>query len=470
MSKQSRLIKNTIILLVGIVGTKLVNFILLPFLTTWFSVEEYGTIDIFLTMVSMIVPFCSLQLEQAVFRFLIDDTTIQERKSTVSSGIFCTLTVLAILNVITGPILLSIGIPLYGLFLLAVNLQTIYVMVQQVVRGKGQNHVYTINSIVFAFATMLFCVIFIRGLSFGVKGYVFAYCLANVLAIFFMLAKSNLFEMISLKSFNLEKLMMMLRYSIPMIANNVSWWILNASDKIVLNLFIGTSANGIFAAAGKIPGLITTVYSVFQMAWQESTSRELKANEDLDDFYSEVFRSLFVIMSFGVITIILLSKLLFPVLINIKFEEAFYHIPILLIGLFFLCLAQFYGGIYVGLHNSKELGWTSAVAAGVNIAVDLISVKHIGIYAASISTLVAYLSLFIIRAYNTSKTILIKYKKNEIAIISFAMCIALLACYLVNVYLQVALLFIITAIYWIMFKDIVKSFLALASRRKKRLK
>lgn len=466
MSKQSRLIKNTAILLIGIIGTKLVNFILLPFLTAWLSVEEYGTVDIFLTIVSMVVPFCSLQLEQAVFRFLIDDKTIDEEKTTVSSGMLFLVFVLLILDLGVAVYYCFNRNTLVLLYVLSINLQTFYIMAQQVVRGKGKNDVYTINSIIFAFSTMAGCVFFIKVLGFGVKGYIFSYCLANLIAMIYMVIKSRCLELLSVASFSLIKTKEMLKYSIPMIVNNVSWWILNASDKLVLNIFIGTSANGIFAAAGKIPGLITSVFSVFQMAWQESASREQSEN-DLNEFYSGVFRSLLVILAYGVIAILLLSKVLFPVLINVKFIESFNHIPILLLGLFFLCLAQFYGGIFVGLHRSKELGWTSAVAAVVNLTVDLISVHFIGIYAASVSTLIAYFVLFAIRVFVTGKAVNITYNYKELIIVAVTLCVSIGASYLVTMYVQLGLLMAITVLYWMLFKDIIFSFMQMVLKRRK---
>lgn len=465
MSKESRLIKNTFILLIGIVGTKLVNFILLPFLTAWLSVEEYGSIDVFLTVVSMIVPICSLQIEQAIFRFLIDDKSEDEEKITVSSSVIFVFLIL---------ILIDISVLLYYLFnrkfllliyLLAINLQVVYIVIQQIIRGKGYNSTYTINSIIFAIATLVGCVIFIKYLKLGTFGYIYSYCFANLIAITYMIFKSNVMNLISFSCFNFCRTINMLKYSVPMILNNVSWWILNASDKLILNYFVGTNANGIYAAAGKIPGLITSVFSVFQMAWQESTSRE-QNDKGLAEFYSNVFRSLYVILSYAVILILLLSKILFPLLINIKFRESFFHVPILLIGLFFLCLAQFYGGIFVGLHNSNELGWTSAVAAIINLLVNLVLVNIFDIYAASVSTLIAYLVLFIIRLFNTRKVVDIKYNFKEILVVSATIIISFIATYIFDIYIQILILLIISFIFWRLFKDIIFSFVTMVLKRR----
>ena len=55
----------------------------------------------------------------------------------------------------------------------------------------------------------------------------------------------------------------MLSYSIPLIPNTLMWWIMNASDRYAIVLFMGVSANGIYAIANKIPTVLNLLYSIF---------------------------------------------------------------------------------------------------------------------------------------------------------------------------------------------------------------
>lgn len=467
MSKGSRLMGTTVILLVGTVGTKLINFIMLPFLTAWLSVEEYGSVDIFLTVISMVVPIATLQLEQAVFRFLIDDRTAEEKRCTVSSGVICLGLLLLALTIGTGIYFLLWGDPVYLLYVAAIVLHAIFVMAQQIVRGEGKNRDYTLSSILYAFLVMGLAALFIRGFGLGFYGYIYGYLTATAVCILHLLLAGKCGSLIRFSAVQFDKLKRMLKYSGPMILNNISWWVLNASDKLVINVFLGTAANGIFAAAGKIPGLITSVYSVFHMAWMESASRE-QDQDGLEDFYSGVFRSLLAVISFGVIAILLTGEILFPILINERYSEAFSHIPILLLGLFFLCMAQFYGGIYVGLHRSSELGWTSAAAAVVNLTVDLILIHFAGLYAASISTLTAYFAIFLIRCILTRRVVKICYDPGQLLLTALCMTAALLGCYLLSAPLQLLLLAAISGIYLWIFRDILKDMARMVLHRVKK--
>lgn len=77
--RSTGLVKNTVILGIGSIGTKFISVIMLPFYTSWLSVNDYGSIDVFNALVAALVPVLSLQIEQAVFRFLIDAKEKKEK-------------------------------------------------------------------------------------------------------------------------------------------------------------------------------------------------------------------------------------------------------------------------------------------------------------------------------------------------------------------------------------------------------
>ena len=50
MTENVRLLKNTVIIMLGNFGTKLISFLLLPLYTSILSTEEYGTYDFILAI------------------------------------------------------------------------------------------------------------------------------------------------------------------------------------------------------------------------------------------------------------------------------------------------------------------------------------------------------------------------------------------------------------------------------------
>ena len=57
MNENKRLIKNTGIIAIGNIGTKLISFLLLPLYTTLLSTAEYGTFDYIISIATFCVPF-----------------------------------------------------------------------------------------------------------------------------------------------------------------------------------------------------------------------------------------------------------------------------------------------------------------------------------------------------------------------------------------------------------------------------
>ena len=70
-----------------------------------------------------------------------------------------------------------------------------------------------------------------------------------------------------------------------------------------------------------------------------------------------------------------------------------------------------YSCIYVAQKNAKKIAYTSISAAIINITVNLILINKIKIFAASISTLVAFFSMFIIRYIDVNKTVHMRIRK-----------------------------------------------------------
>ena len=83
--REKSLIKNTIIITIGTVCTKLITFLLLPLYTHILSASEYGMVDLFNTIISFLLPIVSLQIEQAVFRNLLEVRDKAEQQKVIIS-------------------------------------------------------------------------------------------------------------------------------------------------------------------------------------------------------------------------------------------------------------------------------------------------------------------------------------------------------------------------------------------------
>jgi len=218
-----------------------------------------------------------------------------------------------------------------------------------------------------------------------------------------------LFKYVDFRSFSKFQLKDMLAYSWPMVPNSISAWVMRLSDRLVVTAVMGVSANAVYAVANKLPSLLNLAQNTFTMAWQENASIVSK-DKDASEYYSSMFKVMYNLMAGFLGLLIAATPLLFRILVKGDYSEAYYQIPILFLAMFFFSMSTFLGGIYVAYMRSKSVGITTTIAAVVNLVTNIATIRWIGLYAASGSTLVAYLFLFIYRVIDVQKIIKIKIK------------------------------------------------------------
>ena len=79
--------------------------------------------------------------------------------------------------------------------------------------------------------------------------------------------------------------------------------------------------------------------------------------------------------------------------------------------------------------ESKSVGVTTAAAAACNLITDLAAIRWIGLYAASGSTLISYIFLFIYRIRDVQRIVRIKYDLRHMIIVLSLMVVEGVLCF-----------------------------------------
>lgn len=449
MSKGKDLAKNTVIVSIGKICTQLITFFLLPVYTAVLSNEEYGVVDLLNTLTSLLLPIATLQIEQGIFRYLLDCRENKEKQTTlittVSKFILVQSAICILIFLGASPFIHNE----YKYFLMANLLMGILSSISlQICRGLGDNKTYAVGSFITGALTVILNVIFIVVFKWGACGMLIATAISNLLCAIYVFVKKKIYKYIDIKQNDKKLLKDIIKYSVPLIPNMISWWIVSASDRTIISAVIGVAQNGIYSAANKFSGIFSTLYSVFNLTWTESASININS-EDRDEFFSKIFD--FIVRFFGSLCLgtIAVMPFVFGILVNEKFAESYYQIPILILGSVFNILVSFLGSVYVAKKLTKEIAKTSIIAAIINIVVNIALIKQIGLYAASISTVIAYFAMFIYRWIDVKKYVSIKTNKALIAVLSVSFLVAIITYYLKMKIISIVVLLavIIIAIY-----------------------
>ena len=429
MSKEKKLIKNTFIIAIGNMCTKIISFFMLPLYTTLLTTSEYGTVDLISTIVSLLTAVLTLQFEQGLFRYLIE---VREEKNKQEEYITTSFFTIVSLNVVFSAILLPILIAIkyeYAFYLILwTGMTALNYLMLQIPRGIGNNIVYAIGSCINGSLNVILNVIFIAILRWGIKGMLLANILSLIVTVIFIFVKLKLWKYIKINKYNKECLYKLIKYSLPLIPSNLCWWIVNASDRLIIQIFIGVSANGIYSIASKFPSLFSLVTNIFETSWTESAAENVN-DKDRKKYFNNIMNNSIKFYSSCNLMIIAVLPILFNLLIKNDFIKAYNYIPILMLAALFHSIANLYGGIYTAFKLTKEVAKTTILAAIINIVINVIFINKIGLYAAAISTLVAYLLITIVRHIYINKKTKIEISKGFLIIEVLIYVIVLLAYY-----------------------------------------
>ena len=402
-STGKELAKNTAIISVGKICTQVVSFLLLPIYTGILSTEEYGAVDLIITYTSLLLPLVTLQLEQALFRFLLEKRGDSDGTKDVLSDV-CSINVLAlilftIVFLVVSPLINS----KYKYFLLINLIVNAYSSVMlQVARGFGSNVVYALGSFLNAASMILLNIIFIVGFHLGAYGMIWSHIIAACICGTFILIQTKAYRYISFHIPSKESSKRYLAYSLPLIPNQISWWILSASDRTVILWQLGVAFNGIYSIAGKFSNLYSVMYNIFNLSWTELISVHFN-DPDRDKIFSDLQDTVVKLLICLYLGMVSVMPFVFPIMINEKYSDAYYQIPILMIGVFFSAMIGIMSAYYIADKNTKVIAKTTMICAGINLVLDIVLMPFIGLFAASIASATAYFVMYVVRYIDINK-------------------------------------------------------------------
>lgn len=409
--KYTRLVSNTAIVGMGTLGSKLLVYLLVRLYTSILTKEEYSVASNITELATLLIPFISLGIGEAVFRFSMDKSYRREEVFTqgfVAVGLGALLLPFLALGLIRIPYF-SDYVWLLFTYVLASALHT---NCSQYIRAKANFRLYAIQGLLNTALTILFNIVFLIPLKMGVVGYVLSVAVADLLSSLFMFLRAGLWRDLTVKGLHKATLKAMLLYSLPLIPTTVSWWITNVSDRYMITYIQGDTVNGLYAAAYKIPSLLMVLIGIFNSAWKYSAVEE-REGEDGRAFFSNVYKSFLTCLFFVSALIITFSKLLSLLMFGEEFRAAWIYIPVLTLAMAFSALSSFTGTVFIVEKKSRYSLITALVAAVLNIVLNLLLIPRFtdpntGAMGAAIATLISYLVMFALRLFFSTR--LVRYR------------------------------------------------------------
>ena len=404
MNKYKKLATNTVILGIGTFGSKLLVFLLMPLYTAWLTTAEYGAAEMITGIANFIIPIACVGVSTGIFRFAAEREADQAK--VFSSSV-------ALLGLGLGGFLLLTPVfflipycrPHVWLVVLYVLFADLQAVCAQYLRAIDRTALFAGQGILNTALTVACNVLFLFVFKLGVVGYVLSVIVGNLLTTVFMIFCAKLWRVFSIDRIDRGLMKDLLRFSLPMIPTTLCWLITDLSDRAMVTYFWGESVNGVYAAAFKIPTIVSLVAGIFLQAWQFSAVNEEKDEEACSNFYSSVWQAFLSVIMIGGAGLILFSRFLTKLLLNVTFFEAWKYMPTLLCAAVLEALVSFLASVYLVRKKSSHSFFTALVGALANIGLNLCLIPVLGAIGAAIASLASYAIVLILRLVDAPRII-----------------------------------------------------------------
>lgn len=403
MNKYRKLFNNSLIFTIGNFGSKVISFLMVPLYTTLLTTEQFGTIDLVVTTISLLLPIVTLEIGQAVLRFTIEWDNTEIRKKIYNNSMILII-ICSLILFIGTVVMIKIGTLdsyLYTALLISKMFNT---FLSGFVRGIGEVKAFAISGILHTVFIVSFNILFLVKLNMNIDGYFISLILASIINNLYLLLKSNKYKMFSVEKLDLQLYNIFLKYSVPLMPNGIMWWIINGTTRYFILFFIGVSGNGIFAIANKIPSLINIMTTIFNQAWQLSSFEEYNS-QGRNRFYTNIFEIYSLVLFLGGSVLLILLKPLMYILVDVDYYEGWIVIPALIFAVIYQSIASFLGTNYTAAQQTKGAFLTSVYAGIISVLANIILIPFLGLIGAGISTALSFVGMFILRYIDTQKYI-----------------------------------------------------------------
>lgn len=424
MAQESRnkyLIKNTAFFAVGNMGTRLINFFMVPLYTYVLTTEQYGTINSIQSTCLILIPLIMCNIGEAIRRYLLD-------KQADESGILAAEMFWTGFGAVASLVMFGI-LSLMPAFSAYAKEMSLYVLTNALVttafeylRGKEKLTLYTACGLLQTVIAVGCNLVFLVHFRYGVKGFFWSYIVAYTIS--GMIAFVGGGQIIALRKarFNKALFIEMSKYALTLVPNSLLWWVTGAADKLMITYFISAAANGIYSVSSKLPTMMATLNLILMQAWQYSALKE-SDSQDRIEYNNKMFHLYMSTLSLACAGLLFINRPFMQLYVSDAFREAWRYCPFLVVASLFETLGSFVGTSYFVEKDMKGNLKSAAVGAATNVILNIILIPSLGITGAAITTCVSFVVVLIFRLKDTYKYLPLKavtpYSMKLLAVIVY---------------------------------------------------
>ncbi len=265
----------------------------------------------------------------------------------------------------------------------------------QLLRAQLKSTSYTFSTILNQFLTIGLSIFFIKVFHMGAIAMLLAMGISISLTDLLLIYQSKIYIFFRRPKLQWSVLLPIAMYGIPIAATSLSTWMINQSNKFIMNNISGFTEVAYVGVAYSVTlPLLMTIFSIITIAVVPRIIRMYEAKIDVRPLISR-FTGYYILISIpAVVVMSLYASDFVNMLSNPKFHEAFRLIPYFAFGTFFMGMAD-YTTLQYHLANKTYIEFIIKLLSGIcNIALTIALIPKFGLEGVGMATLTANFMYF----------------------------------------------------------------------------
>jgi O-antigen/teichoic acid export membrane protein len=403
--------------------TRFISVLLIPIYTRIFTPADYGVLNLTNITFFLISLFLVFALDNAVARWYYEKDDITFRKQAFAGWFWFQATMSLLVMTImllasswfskilfdTSSAKINIIVPAIGLlFSILPNMITNWFRVQRKAKSTA------IFTLLLSLTTIMFSILFVVVLKWGVTGALSAVAAANF--IFSIVAFIILKSWIKPGFFNWPVLRDMIKFATPYIPAALAFWLMNSSAGYFIKYFSDKSEVGLFTIGTTIASATSLLTGAFQQAWGPFAF-SLLGKPNAQSVYAKVGLIYAIVASIVGLFIMLFAPDILTVFTTQAYVSAAWVAGLLSYNLILIGLS-YIATIGVSLmKNTTAYGVAVVAGSVVTIILFYLLIPHFKKEGAAVAIVVGQLLVPVYLFYQSQKIYFIPYKFLNLAIV-----------------------------------------------------
>jgi len=388
------MVRHTLVYGSGYVATAALSLILLPVYTHYLSPSEFGLLALMLVLYGVGKQIYDLGFTNSVARFFFDSVGGDLRRMRTTSLAFLAAyggLLTAGLMIFAGDFArLFSGTPrnadLVRIVAVTMYAEALAIVPLTLIRMQERSGLFVLITIVRLIAAVGLSIVFITAWRWEVHGALLANAIPAVgVAIALLFRHPGRL----LGRFSWDLLRKMLVFGLPFFPVLLAGWVIDASDRLVLEAFRNRDEVGFYSLAYRYGQVMQIAVAAFAMGWAPLRYR-IYERLDAKQLYCRITHYYVVIASLLGVTLSVFAHAIVAVISPASYAPAGRVAPIIVLayvmqGLYFL--------MATGMGVTKKtapMAWVAGLGAAVNIALNLLVVPRWGMTGAACTTVGSY--------------------------------------------------------------------------------